>query len=265
MLQNEEDVVQSMGRSFFNRVRRGDFDLGRPRRPLGPAGDHHAQQGPQRGRSPFRGEARPPPQAAAPVLRRESVGCSARGVRILESDGPTPAEAAALNEALERRLQDLPEPDLRQVALMKLEGYTNREIAEALRCGERSVERKLNLIRKRWEAAMRRSRIIWRASKRLPGPYNGLMAKGSGVVPHAPGNPVRRSDREATMSDDSQGTQTWIDRIATAFDRAWQAGECPRIEDYLAGVARAAAIPAPGRIAARRTRQSSSCGRDAEC
>jgi serine/threonine-protein kinase len=38
------------------------------------------------------------------------------------------------------------------------------------------------------------------------------------------------------VRDDSQGTQTWIDRIATPFDRAWQAGEHPRIEDYLAGV-----------------------------
>src|SRR6516164_2593979 len=28
VLQDEEDVVQSMGRSFFNRVRRGDFGLG---------------------------------------------------------------------------------------------------------------------------------------------------------------------------------------------------------------------------------------------
>ena len=72
----------------------------------------------------------------------------------LEADDPTPAVAAVLNEALEQRLRDLPEPDLRQVALMKLEGYTNHEIAEALKCGERSVERKLNLIRKRWEAAI---------------------------------------------------------------------------------------------------------------
>jgi hypothetical protein len=45
------------------------------------------------------------------------------------------------------------------------------------------------------------------------------------------------------MSDDSQGTQTWIDRIATPFDRAWRAdvreggiGQRPRIEDCLAGV-----------------------------
>ncbi len=39
------------------------------------------------------------------------------------------------------------------------------------------------------------------------------------------------------MSDHLQGTQTWIDRIATLFDRAWQAGERPQIEDYLACVA----------------------------
>jgi hypothetical protein len=34
---------------------------------------------------------------------------------------------------------------------MKLEGYTNREIAEQLDCTDRNIERKLALIRKRWE------------------------------------------------------------------------------------------------------------------
>jgi serine/threonine protein kinase len=45
------------------------------------------------------------------------------------------------------------------------------------------------------------------------------------------------------MSDRSQGTQTWIDKIATPFDQAWRAnvreggiGPRPRIEDYLAGL-----------------------------
>jgi serine/threonine protein kinase len=38
------------------------------------------------------------------------------------------------------------------------------------------------------------------------------------------------------MAEDSQGTQTWIDEITTRFDRAWQAGVRPRIEDYLKGV-----------------------------
>jgi serine/threonine protein kinase len=39
------------------------------------------------------------------------------------------------------------------------------------------------------------------------------------------------------MSDrPPQGIDTWIDAIATPFERAWRAGRRPRIEDYLAGV-----------------------------
>ena len=38
------------------------------------------------------------------------------------------------------------------------------------------------------------------------------------------------------MSDHPQETQTWIDAIATKFDRAWGAGRRPRIEDYLTEV-----------------------------
>src|SRR6516164_3996066 len=63
------------------------------------------------------------------------------------------------------------------------------------------------------------------------------MTEGSGVVTRALGSAARTSDREHTMNDHSEGTQTWIDRIATPFDQAWQAGQRPRIEDYLAGVA----------------------------
>ena len=68
-----------------------------------------------------------------------------------EDDDPTPLEADLLNEALERRLRDLEDPELRQVAMMKLEGYSNCEIGEARKWSGRTVERKLNLIRKRWE------------------------------------------------------------------------------------------------------------------
>ena len=71
----------------------------------------------------------------------------------IDSDGPTPAEAALLNEALERRFQMLKDPDLRQIALWKLEGYTNAEIATQLDCTLRTVERKLERIRGYWESA----------------------------------------------------------------------------------------------------------------
>ena len=52
-----------------------------------------------------------------------------------------------LNEALERRLQSLADPELREIALWRLEGYTNGEIAGRLDCTERSVERRLSRIR----------------------------------------------------------------------------------------------------------------------
>ena len=153
VLQNEEDVVQSMGRSFFRRLRRGEFDLA-DRDALWAllvtitlnkarnAADRHLAA-----RRDVRRERPLPPSD-------ESRSDAPHGAFALEVAEPTPAEVAAFNEALEQRLRDLPERDLRQVALMKLEGYTNREVAEAMECSERSVERKLNLIRKRWEAVI---------------------------------------------------------------------------------------------------------------
>jgi len=47
-------------------------------------------------------------------------------------------------------LEQLPDEALRQVALWKLEGYSNAEIAAKLACIERTVERKLARIRRIW-------------------------------------------------------------------------------------------------------------------
>ena len=44
------------------------------------------------------------------------------------------------------------DPELREFALLRLLGYRNAEIAELHGCTERKVERKLNLIRARWES-----------------------------------------------------------------------------------------------------------------
>ena len=68
----------------------------------------------------------------------------------IEDRGPTPAEAALLNEALERRFEALREPELRQIAQRKLEGCSNQEIAQELKCTVRTVERKLERIRAYW-------------------------------------------------------------------------------------------------------------------
>ncbi len=63
---------------------------------------------------------------------------------------PSPEFAALVADECARRLQGLPDETLRQVALLKMEGYLNEEIATRLACGLRTVTRKLEVIRKAW-------------------------------------------------------------------------------------------------------------------
>jgi DNA-directed RNA polymerase specialized sigma24 family protein len=148
--EDEEDVLQSMYKSFCLRQRRGDFDLASrdqlwdllvqitlrkarntATRHLQGKRDVRREDGPAAGRSDE--------DLRTTILDR------------IDSDGPTPAEAALMNEALERRFQMLKDLGLRQIALWKLEGYTNPEIAAHLGCTVRTVERKLERIRAYWE------------------------------------------------------------------------------------------------------------------
>jgi DNA-directed RNA polymerase specialized sigma24 family protein len=62
----------------------------------------------------------------------------------------TPALAAQLTDECRRLLDRLGDETLRSVALWKMEGYTNAEIAAKLDCVEQTVERKLRRIRIRW-------------------------------------------------------------------------------------------------------------------
>jgi DNA-directed RNA polymerase specialized sigma24 family protein len=64
---------------------------------------------------------------------------------------PTPEFAAQMAEECQRLLGQLGEGDLREVAVWKMEGYSNEEIAAKLGCVPRTVERKLALIRTLWE------------------------------------------------------------------------------------------------------------------
>jgi RNA polymerase sigma factor (sigma-70 family) len=64
---------------------------------------------------------------------------------------PTPEFAVSLAEHFETLLARLPDEDLRQVARLRLEEYTSAEIAERLGITERTVRRKLVLIRSYWE------------------------------------------------------------------------------------------------------------------
>jgi RNA polymerase sigma factor (sigma-70 family) len=79
-------------------------------------------------------------EAAEAVVLDEIVGAE-----------PSPEFAASLAEHFEALLAKLPGEELRQIARLRLEEYSSAEIAERLRCTERTVRRKLVLIRSYWE------------------------------------------------------------------------------------------------------------------
>jgi DNA-directed RNA polymerase specialized sigma24 family protein len=65
---------------------------------------------------------------------------------------PTPELAAEMVDECRRLLDLLPDATLRSVALWKMEGYSNAEIAAKLGCVEKTVERKLRGIRGVWSS-----------------------------------------------------------------------------------------------------------------
>jgi len=144
-----EDLLQSVYASVCRRQHRGDFEL--------------------YGRDDFwkllvtvtlnkaRNTAKWHQRARRDIRREVALGALASetdegaGLR-LEAAGPTADEAVALAEELEQRLRSLANPLLMEVALRKLEGLTNKEIAVELDYTERTIERKLEIIRGKWGA-----------------------------------------------------------------------------------------------------------------
>lgn len=83
----------------------------------------------------------------------EATAASALSLSDFISREPSPEFAVQLTEQFERlltRLDATGDDDLRQIALMKLEGSTNSQIADHLRCARRTVERKLQLVERLW-------------------------------------------------------------------------------------------------------------------
>jgi DNA-directed RNA polymerase specialized sigma24 family protein len=64
----------------------------------------------------------------------------------------TPEFAAQIVDEFRELLRRLGDDSLRSVALAKMEGYTNKQIAIRLGCIEQTVERKLRSIRRIWSA-----------------------------------------------------------------------------------------------------------------
>jgi DNA-directed RNA polymerase specialized sigma24 family protein len=73
------------------------------------------------------------------------------GLEQVVGDEPTPEFAAQVAEECQRLLDKLGDDELRQIAVGKMEGYTNPEIATQLGCSLAKVERRLHLIRSLWK------------------------------------------------------------------------------------------------------------------
>jgi len=96
-------------------------------------------------------------QKAVDLMRHETAG--KRGgqhgdggpeVEALAADEPTPEFAAQVADEFRRLLALLPDAELKELAVWKMEGHTNEEIAGRWGCVPRTVERRLKVIRSLW-------------------------------------------------------------------------------------------------------------------
>jgi DNA-directed RNA polymerase specialized sigma24 family protein len=88
------------------------------------------------------------------LVRHEgSIACESTAAPFdhIAAPEPTPEKAAQLAEQCRRLLHALGDETLRTVALAKMEGCTNKEIADRLDCALPTIERRLSRIRKLWK------------------------------------------------------------------------------------------------------------------
>jgi RNA polymerase sigma factor (sigma-70 family) len=148
---DEEDVVQNAFHSFFRGLARGRFPQLHDRDNLWKllvvitarkALDQLAYE-----RRKRRGG------GTAAAETRISSGATESDEAVLEQvvgEEPTPEFAAQVAEQYQRLLDLLGDDTLRRVAVAKMEGFTNDEIAERLGCSRSSVARKLETISVIW-------------------------------------------------------------------------------------------------------------------
>ncbi|MCU0960565.1 MAG: ECF-type sigma factor [Pirellulaceae bacterium] len=147
---DEEDVVVNVFESFFRRAQAGQFprlhdrhDLWQllvtitERKALNQVRDLTREK---RGGGQVRGES---------AFWNSETSADGAGIDQVVGPQPTPEFAAAVTDEL-RHLLELLDGDMRHIAQLKLEGYTNEEIATTVGCSLPTVERRLRLIRKAW-------------------------------------------------------------------------------------------------------------------
>lgn len=149
---DEEDVVLSAFESFFSRAQDGRFPRLHDRDDLWQLlvkiterkafNERRRQLRIKRGAGKVRGES---------VFLDTSRSVTTGEIGQAAGAEPTPEFAAIAAEGLRGLLDRLDDDQLRQIALLKLEGYTNQEIADRINRSLPTVERRLKLIRETWQ------------------------------------------------------------------------------------------------------------------
>jgi DNA-directed RNA polymerase specialized sigma24 family protein len=142
---DEEDVAISAFDSFYRAAEAGNFPRLTDRddlwRLLLVVTERQAADEARRQSASKRGGGR---------VRGESTLAPSQHLSEIAGADPTPEFAVIVAEEMQRLLGVLGDERLRQIALFKLEGYTNREIAERVGASLATIERKLQMIRRLW-------------------------------------------------------------------------------------------------------------------
>ncbi|MFK7818646.1 MAG: ECF-type sigma factor [Planctomycetaceae bacterium] len=84
------------------------------------------------------------------VVRPQSTEANDELVNGFVCQRPTPSIELEMRDDVNRALAALELPELKRIAVLKLDGYTNQEIADQLERGLSTIERKLRTIRGIW-------------------------------------------------------------------------------------------------------------------
>ena len=151
---DEEDIAISAFHSFIAGIRRDRYpDLSGPDNLWGllitltsrKANAHLRHQTRQkRGGGNVRGES---------VFIDKRGQASRGGIGQVTGDAAAPDLRVELAEACDSLLNDLADDQLRQIAVMRMDGYLVDEIADKMELSKRAVERRLQLIRRTWAEA----------------------------------------------------------------------------------------------------------------
>ena len=147
---DEEDIVLSVFDSFYNAVEKGRFpdlsdrdDLWRLLLRMSARKVVDKRRHDQR-------------QRRGGGVKLHSFDHTTDGENVIEAIGnePTPEMVLMMQESVEQFFSHLGVGQLRDLAGAKLEGYSNAELAGRFECSERTIERRLHLIREKCQQEM---------------------------------------------------------------------------------------------------------------